>query len=448
MTGPFPIPVNWQWASFADVARVESNLVSPSRYPALPHIAPNHIESRTGRILPYVTVAEDGVTSPKHLFKPGHILYSKIRPYLAKAVYVNFEGLCSADMYPIEAFINSRYLFWWLLTPSFTESTARHQSRVVLPKINKEALGKLPVPVPPLAEQDRIVAALEYNLSHLDAATKSIISASRGMRGLWQSVLNSIAMPSSDGMSGELRFRSIAEVAQVQGGIQKQAKRRPVNNAFPFLRVANVTRGKLDLSDVHKVELFGSEIERYRLEYGDLLVVEGNGSPEQIGRAAMWRNEIPNCVHQNHLIRIRPGPEVDSRYLEYVWNSPDTAQRLRSLASSTSGLLTLSTAKVKSIKIPIPPRSTQEELVGQAKRWRSHLDGVERSVEDGYRRARFLRNSILAEAFVGRLAEQSPADEPAWKLLERIRAERVAPGLPPRGRRGMTKATSLTEALP
>src|SRR5579863_8682809 len=95
-------------------------------------------------------------------------------------------------------------------------------------------------------------------------------------------------------------------IAEVQGGIQKQPKRKPVANMYPFLRVANVPRGRLDLSDVHKVELFDGEIERYRLRLGDLLVVEGNGSLEQIGRAAQWGGEIEDCVHQNHLIRVRP----------------------------------------------------------------------------------------------------------------------------------------------
>src|SRR5690606_20794412 len=110
-----------------------------------------------------------------------------------------------------------------------------------------------------------------------------------------------------------------------------------------FLRVANVSRGSLDLKDVHEIELFEGEIERHRLNYGDLLVVEGNGSPDQIGRAAMWRGDIEDCVHQNHLIRVTPRGTLLSEYLELVWNSPSTAVQLRSVAASTSGLYTLST---------------------------------------------------------------------------------------------------------
>ncbi len=137
-------------------------------------------------------------------------------------------------------------------------------------------------------------------------------------------------------------------VAEVQGGIQKQPKRRPSLNHYPFLRVANVLRGKLSLGEVHEVELFAGELEKFQLQDGDLLVVEGNGSPEQVGRAARWRGEIKNCVHQNHLIRVRPTPAIDSKYLTYYWNSPQTALYLRSIASSTSGLYVLSAKKIKS----------------------------------------------------------------------------------------------------
>jgi type I restriction enzyme S subunit len=213
------------------------------------------------------------------------------------------------------------------------------------------------------------------------------------------------------------------------------------------LRVANVPRGGLDLSDVHQIELFGEEIERYRLRRGDLLVVEGNGSPEQIGRAAVWHDEIPNCVHQNHLIRVRPGPELDPGYLEYVWNAPRTAQEIRSVASSTSGLFTLSTAKVKSVRIPVPSLSTQKRMVAEVQRWRTHLDVAEQAIESGYRRANMLRRSLLREAFAGRLVEQDPADEPASVLLERIRAERAAQGPVRRARRGKGKTAPQEETL-
>lgn len=99
----------------------------------------------------------DGVTSKKQLFEPGAVLYSKIRPELRKAVLVDFEGLCSADMYPLVSLsIDGDYLLLWLLSPSFTKQVTRHSNRLAMPKVNQAVLADLPVPVPPLEEQGRI----------------------------------------------------------------------------------------------------------------------------------------------------------------------------------------------------------------------------------------------------------------------------------------------------
>jgi type I restriction enzyme S subunit len=183
------IPPSWVWARFQDVAEVASDLVDPTLTPQAIHIAPNHIESKTGRLLPYQTVADDGVTSPKHRFRPGQILYSKIRPYLAKAIVATFEGVCSADMYPINTVIEPRYLHQWLLTPWFTNEAAGHQGRSVLPKINREALDRLPVPIPPLAEQQRIVSVIDEQFTRLDAASGALESARTRLRRYRAAVL-------------------------------------------------------------------------------------------------------------------------------------------------------------------------------------------------------------------------------------------------------------------
>jgi hypothetical protein len=135
-------------------------------------------------------------------------------------------------------------------------------------------------------------------------------------------------------------WATLSQLSEIQGGIQKQPSRRPAQNPHPFLRVANVLRGRLDLSEVHHIELFRGELEKLRLEAGDLLVVEGNGSPAEIGRMAIWKGEIANCVHQNHIIRARLLGAIPPAYVAAYWNSPEGASRVLDVASSTSGLYT------------------------------------------------------------------------------------------------------------
>lgn len=187
---------NWKTTRFDSVAAIRSNLVDPAEYQSFPHIAPDNIEKKTGVLLEYHTIAEDGVTSGKHRFYSGQILYSKIRPYLSKAVVVDFDGLCSADMYPIEAYQNARCLWYYMLSDEFLLQASTAGSRSVLPKINQKELSALTVHLPTNDREQEEIArildelfdkeqqtkeAAEVVLDQIDLMKKSILA--RAFRG-------------------------------------------------------------------------------------------------------------------------------------------------------------------------------------------------------------------------------------------------------------------------
>jgi type I restriction enzyme S subunit len=219
-------------------------------------------------------------------------------------------------------------------------------------------------------------------------------------------------------------WTTLSQLSEIQGGIQKQPSRKPAQNSYPFLRVANVLRGRLDLSEIHQIELFKGELEKLRLAAGDLLIVEGNGSPSEIGRMAIWRGEIENCVHQNHIIRSRLLGGMLPAYVAAYWNSRLGASSVLKVASSTSGLYTLSVSKVGRIPIPLPPLAEQERIIAEIERCLSVNDELDSQLEANVKRAERLRQSVFKSAFQGKLAPQDPNDEPATVLLERIRAEK------------------------
>lgn len=189
---------NYSYAKkrFDEVAIIKSNLVDPAEYQDYPHIAPDNIEKKTGVLLEYHTIAEDGVKSGKHRFYPGQILYSKIRPNLSKVVVVDFDGLCSADMYPIEAIGDTKCLWYFMLSENFLEQASSAGSRSVLPKINQKELSALTVTIPDSIEEQKEIAniidsllAKEYQVKEtaevvveqIDTMKKAILA--RAFRG-------------------------------------------------------------------------------------------------------------------------------------------------------------------------------------------------------------------------------------------------------------------------
>ena len=217
---------------------------------------------------------------------------------------------------------------------------------------------------------------------------------------------------------------SFDQIGETQGGVQKSPTRKPIRHHFPYLRVANVHRGVLDLRELKRLELSNEEIDRLRLEPGDLLIVEGNGSRTEIGRCAMWRGEVEDCAHQNHIIRVRPLGGLIPAYANLFLNSPSGQSAIQLVASSTSGLYTLSVSKIEKLTLPLPPTDEQETIVEAVEDQLSVVGHLEADIEAMITSAQGLRQSILKHAFGGKLVPQDPNDEAASELLKRIVAER------------------------
>lgn len=164
------IPNGWTICRFKNVAKVKANLVHPDNYLDMQQIAPDCIEKGSGKILKSRTVKEANVISDNHLFYKGQILYSKIRPTLNKVIIAPYDGLCCADMYPIETTLENKFCLYQMLSSFFYEQVGVVvQDRVKMPKINKEELDQITILVPPINEQKEIAAYLDEKTAQIDS---------------------------------------------------------------------------------------------------------------------------------------------------------------------------------------------------------------------------------------------------------------------------------------
>ena len=166
------IPAHWETQKFTRIVKIIEGQVDPESAPFVhwPLIAPNHVESETGRLIYRETAAEQGAMSGKYRCRAYDVIYSKIRPALRKATLAAQDSLRSADMYPLRTgqSLQPEYLLYLVLSEPFSVWATLESTRVAMPKINREALGNIKIPVPPYHEQEAIVRFIKSNVSRID----------------------------------------------------------------------------------------------------------------------------------------------------------------------------------------------------------------------------------------------------------------------------------------
>ncbi|WBB78650.1 restriction endonuclease subunit S [Micromonospora sp. WMMD882] len=352
-------------SKLADVASINPKLVErPEPEDVVSFVPMSAVDAETGATGSGEDRLFGEVSKGYTLFANQDILVAKITPCfengkIAQACLSRPTGVGSTEFHvvrPKGSALDARYLLHFLRRPAIRASGERRMTGSAGQRRVPEAfLANLAIPTPSLSEQQRIAQALDRAdelrtkrreaLAHLNDLTQSIFLDTFG-----DPTHNPRAWP----------ITRIGLVAEVQGGLQLSGSRSKHPVEVPYLRVANVHRSRLNLTEIKTLRASHSEISRTSLRDGDLLIVEGHGNPEEIGRAALWNNSISPCVHQNHLIRVRFDPEVIlPSFASYFVNSIGGRQHLLRAGRTTSGLNTISVSDVRSTPIATPPLNLQ-----------------------------------------------------------------------------------------
>ena len=198
----------------------------------------------------------------------------------------------------------------------------------------------------------------------------------------------------------------LAAIASIKGGITVDSKRTdPTSRLVPYLRVANVQRGYLDLGELKSINAPAADIDALRLRHGDVLFNEG-GDRDKLGRGWIWEGQLPECIHQNHVFRARPHSlDISSKLISW-WGNTFGKDYFQREGKQTTNLASINMTKLSAFPVPIPPAAEQRRIVAEVDRRLSIVGEVEAEVDANLKRAQALRQAVLARAFGERAVER------------------------------------------
>jgi len=345
--------------------------------------------------------------------------------------------------------LDPSFLRWHLASPLKQRLINSVESGATRQALTKEKILGFEVPLPSVSEQQAVVAEIEKQFSRLDEAVAGLQRVKANLKRYKAAVLKSAVAgrlvdteadlarrEGRDYETGAQLLQRILEtrrrqwqgkgkykepaapdttdlpelpegwvwarldsLAALKGGITVDSKRQdPTARAVPYLRVANVQRGYLDLSEVKTINAPATDIAELRLQHGDILFNEG-GDRDKLGRGWIWEGQLSDCIHQNHVFRARlVSGDILPRLVSWWGNSfgKDYFQRE---GKQTTNLASINLGKLSAFPVPLPPLPEQHRIVAEVDRLLSIAREAEAEVDANLRRAQGLRQAILQRAF-------------------------------------------------
>lgn len=308
--------------------------------------------------------------------------------------------------------------------------------------ISKRMLSNINLVLPPLPEQTRIADQLDKLLARVEACNDHIDTVPALLKRFRQAVLDAATLGEltlewreANGLPFEWKKVCLRDIAEVKGGVTKDSKKQPASDEeVPYLRVANVQRGYIDLREIKTIRVPHGKLEELLLESGDVLFNEG-GDLDKLGRGWIWEGQISRCTFQNHVFRARLyDPSNQPKFLSWWGNSRGLEYFLRS-GKQTTNLASINKTMLAALPISLPPAEEQAEIVRRVESLLKLADSIEAGYAAAFTQAQRLTLLLLAKAFRGELVPQDPTDEPVTALLERIASERVKTAVQPHPRK-------------
>lgn len=439
--GAGELPRGWARATLAELCDVNPRSFDdePRDDDFISRVPMAAVEAETGRIdassqVRYGDFKKKSLTR----FQENDVLFAKITPCMENGKIAVARGLLdgralgSTEFHVLRSLgaVLPEYLMQYLLQRDVRANAEQNMSGAVgQRRVPRPYLEAFEIPVPPLAEQRRIVAEIEQQISHIEAGEEALKVGFQKIDEFRKSVICSAIQ---DPLPNDWEEVTVGEAGQVDLGRQRHPAWHSGPEMKPYLRVANVFEDHIDTSDVKEMDFSGTE-GKYILKDGDVLLNEGQ-SPHLLGRPAIYRGDPEGAAFQNTLLRFRPHPRITSEWALLVFRRHMHTGRFTKESRITTNIAHLSAARLKTVEFPFPSVEAQESIVKQVRQQLEDADRMDAELRGVTTGSADLRAALLNAAFAGTLLPQDPTDEPASVLLDRIRATRATAKKAPRKR--------------
>ena len=419
----------------------------------------------------------DAPSRARQIVKSGDVLFSTVRPYLRNIAQVpaEFDGEIASTGFSIlraAPGIEPSFLYLKALSNQFVDALSGEQYGVSYPAVKDAQVRAQPVAVPPSNEQRRIVEKIEALFAQLDKGEEAVREVQKLLTHYRQSILKSAATGQltanwrgqHDGRQeeeGELLDRiletrreqwpssgnyrtpvepPVEELPELPRGWAwasvDQLLRAGLSNGrsvpgadgpgFPVMRLTALKDGVIDTSERKEGRWTPEEAKPFLVEQGDILVSRGNGSKQLVGRGGLIADPVDPVAYPDTMIRLPISLDhLLPQWFVQLWNSPYMRAQIENAAKTTAGIYKINQRDIRSFVVPLPPLEEQEQIASAVAEEINKTTDLERWCVSELKRSTSLRQSILKEAFVGRLVPQDPTDEPASDLLAHIAADKA-----------------------
>jgi len=434
------VPRGWLWTRLGEFAEVKLGKMLSAKARAVgleqrPYLRNQNVRWGTLDLSDIKTMG----------FKPGEIMRYSVQPDDLLVCEGGEPARCAVYHGPPAAFMYQKALHRvrphpGTADPRFVQYSLWHYASngVVLPRPSEttiqhlplEEMLALPIPLPPLPEQRRIVEALETQLTRLDVAVATLERVRANLKRYRAAVL--LAAVQGRVVDDGAPFPMV-QLGSIAESIRNGYSRKPEGEVgVPILRISAVRPLLVRLDDVRFVPSDSALGDAF-VENGDALFTRYNGSRDLVGVCGVVRGLRTRMAYPDKLMRVRlDAARVSPEWLEIAANSGTSRAFIESRMRTTAGQSGVSGADLRQLPIPLPSIDVQRRVVEAVAERQSIADAVARQLDAAQGRCTRLRQSVLRLGFEGRLVPQDPQDQPAAVLLDRIRAERAAASSSPK----------------